>query len=119
LVVFGTLGIMIGGAVTAFGLLAPILAAVLSPIGLIVLAIAGLVAGFVIAYKTSETFRNIVNGAIELVGKAVGGVISLVKDLLAGDWSGAWKRASGWVTSAKDAISKALPAIWDAIKGFV
>jgi hypothetical protein len=34
-----------------------------NPIGLVVLAIAGLVAGLVVAYKRSETFRNIVNGA--------------------------------------------------------
>lgn len=119
LVVFGTLGIMIGGAITAFGILAPVLAAVLSPIGLIVLAIAGLVAGFIIAYRTSETFRDIVNGAIGVVWAVVSEVVGLVKDLLSGDWQGAWDRASGWVESARDAIKTALPKIWDAIKGFV
>lgn len=46
-----------------------------NPIGLIVLAIVALVAAFVIAYKKSETFRNIVQGALHGVvraGKAVG-----------------------------------------------
>lgn len=33
-----------------------------NPIGLVVIAIAALVAGFIIAYKKSETFRKIVNG---------------------------------------------------------
>ncbi|WP_242890283.1 hypothetical protein [Actinomadura litoris] len=42
-----------------------------NPIGLIVLAIAGLVAGLVIAYKKSETFRNIVNGVWAGVRTAV------------------------------------------------
>jgi hypothetical protein len=41
-----------------------------NPIGLVVLAIAALVAGFVIAYKNSETFRNIVQGVFKAVGGA-------------------------------------------------
>lgn len=41
-----------------------------NPIGLIVAAIAALVAGIVIAYKRSETFRNIVDGALRAVGNA-------------------------------------------------
>src|SRR5690606_6058582 len=39
-----------------------------NPIGLIVVAIAALVAGLVLAYKKSETFRNIVHGALSAVG---------------------------------------------------
>lgn len=39
-----------------------------NPIGLVVLAIAALVAGLVIAYNTSEDFRNVVNGAFQAVG---------------------------------------------------
>lgn len=39
-----------------------------NPIGLIVLAIAALVAGFIWAYNESETFRNIVDGALTAVG---------------------------------------------------
>lgn len=41
-----------------------------NPIGLVVVAIAGLVTGLVIAYKKSETFRNIVDGALRAVGAA-------------------------------------------------
>lgn len=47
-----------------------------NPIGLIVLAIAGLAAAFIIAYKKSETFRNIVNGAfgaVKSVAQSVAG----------------------------------------------
>lgn len=39
----------------------------MNPIGLVVIAIAALVAGLVIAYQNSETFRNIVNGAFNSV----------------------------------------------------
>lgn len=41
-----------------------------NPIGLVVLAIAALVAGLVLAYQRSETFRNVVNAAFDAVGAA-------------------------------------------------
>ena len=47
-----------------------------NPIALVVLAIAALVIGMVIAYKKSETFRSIIDGAFRAVGKA----IDFVKD---------------------------------------
>jgi phage-related minor tail protein len=43
------------------------LALTANPIGLVIAAIAGLVVGLVIAYKKSETFRAIVNGAFRAV----------------------------------------------------
>jgi phage-related protein len=52
-----------------------------NPIGLVILAIAALVAGIVIAYKRSETFRNIVNavgGALRTAGVAVWNFIKTV-----------------------------------------
>jgi hypothetical protein len=41
-----------------------------NPVGLVVLAIAGLAAGLVYAYKKSETFRSIVDGAFKAVSTA-------------------------------------------------
>lgn len=41
-----------------------------NPLGVVVLVVAALVAGIVIAYKKSETFRNIVQGAMRAVGAA-------------------------------------------------
>lgn len=41
-----------------------------NPIGLVVVAIAALVAGIVLAYKRSETFREIVNAAFQAIGAA-------------------------------------------------
>lgn len=49
---------------SVFPKLSLVFTALTGPIGLTVLAITGLVTAFVIAYKKSETFRNIVNGAI-------------------------------------------------------
>lgn len=52
----------------------------MNPIGLVVIAIAALVAILVVAYKNSETFRDIVNGAFNAVKDVVMGVYHWVKD---------------------------------------
>jgi len=49
-----------------------------NPIGLVVLAIAALVAGLVLAYQNSETFRRIVDAAFRAVGEVVGVVVDFV-----------------------------------------
>lgn len=59
-----------------------------SPIGLVVLGLTAIAVGLGIAYAKSETFRNVVSGAmdavkgaVDTVGDAVGDVIDWVKDL--------------------------------------
>jgi phage-related protein len=54
----------------------------MNPIGLIVLAIIGLVAAFVIAYKRSETFRNVVDGAFRAIKTVVMNVINFLKPFI-------------------------------------
>ena len=68
----------INAAVRAYTAVQMALNAVMSanPIGLVVLAVAALVAGFIIAYKKSETFRSIVDGAMRGVATA----LDFVKD---------------------------------------
>ncbi len=51
----------------------------LNPIGLIVIAIAALVAGLVLAYRNSETFRRIVNAAFAGVLAAIRAVVDWVR----------------------------------------
>jgi hypothetical protein len=59
-----------------------------NPIGLVVVAIAAFVAGLVLAYNKSETFRTIVNGALDAVKGAFlalgGAALSVIDKLLAG-----------------------------------
>jgi TP901 family phage tail tape measure protein len=47
-----------------------------NPIGLIIIGLVALAAGLVLAYKKSETFRNIVNAAFSAVKKVAGAVIT-------------------------------------------
>jgi len=49
-----------------------------NPIGLIIVAIAGLAAGLIYAYKHSETFRKIVDGSFQAIKGVVGTVVNFI-----------------------------------------
>nr|WP_269668776.1 phage tail tape measure protein [Staphylococcus nepalensis] len=66
-VAFSSLLGPIGQVVTKIPLIAPALGALSGPIGWITLALVGIGTALVVAYKKSETFRNIVNGALSAV----------------------------------------------------
>lgn len=53
-----------------------------NPISIIILAVIGLVAAFVIAYKRSEKFRNIVDGAFRAIKTVVMNVINFLKPFI-------------------------------------
>lgn len=100
-----------------------------NPIGLVVLAIAALVAGLILAYKKSETFRNIVNAAFGAVAKAVGVVVEFIKRhwqtmlaILTGPIGIAvllitknWDKIKAGATAVKDWIADKFTAAKDAI----
>lgn len=79
-----------------------------NPIMLVVVAIAALTAGLVIAYKESETFRNIVNGAFDAVKAVVVGVYEWVRD----NWPLLLAILTGPIGLAVLAITRN----WDTIK---
>lgn len=53
-------------------------ALIANPIGLVVVAIAALVAGLVIAYKRSETFRTIVGGVFNFIREVAAGAFDVI-----------------------------------------
>lgn len=67
-----------------------------NPIGLVITALVALGVGLVLAYKKSETFRNIVNGAFNAVKKAGQAVLSFFK--------GAWGAISSAISGPFRAI---------------
>lgn len=73
-----------------------------NPIVLVIAAIAALVAGFVIAYQKSETFRNIVDGAVRAVGDGAIWVRDRFVDLwnFIRDLPGKIKSAAGSIASS-------------------
>lgn len=71
-----------------------------NPIGLVVIAIVALVAAFVLAWKNSETFRNIVTGAMDAVKGAAMAV---------------WDWISEWFPKLFDIMVKPYVMAWETI----
>lgn len=80
----------------------------MNPIGLVVIALVALGAGLVIAYKKSETFRDIVNGVFNAVRNAVATAIQFMLGL--------FDRYLGGIQAILTAASK-LPFVGDKFRG--
>lgn len=78
-----------------------------NPIGLIIAALAALAAGLVYAYKHSETFRKIVQGAWEGIKKAAAVVVDWFKSYVLPALSAVW-----------EGIKTAIGVAWNIIKGY-
>lgn len=86
-----------------------------NPIGLIIIGIAALVAAFIVAYNTSEDFRNIVNGAIEKVKEVALAVIDWFTGPFAKFWVDLWETCARNVTGFFEAVQR----IWNDLTSFV
>lgn len=111
--IVGGLALAIMGANLAMTILA------LNPVVLTVMAIVGaialLTAGFILAYKKSETFRNIVDG----VFAAVKGYVELVVDYLKGPLMAAWDIVSGAIDAISALIRGDFGAAWEGLKTMI
>lgn len=88
-------------------------AMMMNPIGLVVAALVALGAGLVIAYKKSETFRNIVQGAWSGIKAAAGAVVGWFQNTV---WP-VMRNIFGWIGDKATWLYKnaVLPA-WNGIK---
>lgn len=80
-----------------------------NPIGLVVVALAALVGGLVLAYKKSETFRNIVNsafGAVRKAGQALWGALKVAFNAIRGGLAGVGSSASTLSKLVSGAVGK-------------
>lgn len=82
-----------------------------NPIGLVVTALLALGAGLVAAYKKSETFRNIVDGAWSAIKTVVGAVWNFLRDKVFAPIVNWFKTLGQRATSMKDSIKGA----WDKL----
>src|SRR5699024_4382968 len=94
----------------AKGLVA-VLAAITSPVGLTVLAITGLATAFGIAYAKSETFRNVVSGALNGVKE----VVLIVKDAIVGFVQNLFENIKMFWEENGESVLNAFKNIWNAI----
>ncbi len=79
-----------------------------NPIALVVLAIAGLVAAFVVAYNKSEKFRAIVQKAFEVIKNVAGTVLTAIGNF--------FKKAWEEIQSVWNAVKPYFEQIWNVIK---
>ena len=87
-----------------------------NPIGLVVIAIAGLVAALVVAYKKSETFRNIVNAAWGAIKKAAVAVFGFVAKYIK-TWVDIIRAVLGKVKAVADSVVRFFDRMRDGIVG--
>ena len=85
-----------------------------NPIGLVVIAIAGLVAALVVAYKKSETFRNIVNAAWGAIKTAAVAVFGFVANYIK-TWVVIIRAALGKVKAVADSVVRFFGSMRDGI----
>lgn len=118
----GPLLLILGGVVTSIGALIPVLAAILSPVTLVVVAIAGFVAALVTAYTKSEEFRNKVNevfnavkSIIEVVMEAVS---SYIKEKLE-QIQQFWEENGSQILEACTNVFNAIKAVIEFIMPFI
>ena len=107
-------------ATAAWSAVQAVLNVVLSanPIGLVVLAIAALVGGLIYAYKTSATFRGIVQGAFKGVVAAFGWVWDKAKAVF-GWLKSNWTLILAIITGPIGLAVWAIVAHWDTIKSTI
>lgn len=89
-----------------------------NPIGIVIIAIAGLVAGFIALYKNSETFRNAVNtlwnavkGAFTKIGQIVGNIVKTVGEK--------FTEIKEKIGAVWDGIKEKVSTAWETIKNVV
>jgi TP901 family phage tail tape measure protein len=101
-------------------LLAGAMGVLLSPIGLVALAVAGLVAGFVVAWKRSERFREIVTAVWERVKEAAAQAVAFFKaevwPVLQNGWTVLQERAKKVGAFFKDTLWPMMQAGWETFR---
>lgn len=95
------------------------LALTANPIGLVIIAIAALVAGIIYAYNHSETFRKIVQGAFHAVQIAIEKTVGWLKDVAWPFIQRFWNSISDGAGRVKDTIAGWGKFIIDTFKGVV
>jgi phage-related protein len=105
---------MVSGIVTA-AQMALNLALTMNPIGVVVMAVAGLIAALVLLWNKNEGFRNAVMAAWNAIKDAALAVWGWIKGYLEGVWNG----IKAAVDVVWPAIQKIIEVVWKAIKLYV
>lgn len=112
---------VVKGATIAFTAAQWLLNAALTanPIGIIIVAIGLLIAGLVLAYRNSETFRNIVTGAFRAVAAVASVVWNFIKTAAVAVWSfitGYIRMQIAAIVAVFNAVKAVALFVWNTIK---
>lgn len=118
--VFAALAVVIG--VVLVGAIAAVVAAfatLLSPVILVVAAVAGLAAGVVYAWERFELFRDIVHGVANFMQDTVWPIIQSVIGRIREAFDGLYKAAESMVGLFKALFEGDMAAVWENFKNVV
>ena len=101
----GPLLMILGQIITIAPAVGAAFTAMTGPVGIIIVAIAALVAGLVVLYKKNETFRNFVNKAWPVIKAVVSGSVKAIVAVISGIWS-ALAKVIEWVKRAREWFAK-------------
>lgn len=111
----GGLPAVIAKVTTAAKALWAVLAA--NPVGLIITAVAALVAGFIYLWNNCEGFRDFFLNLWETIKTAISGFV----DWLKGAWASiteTWASITGWLATAKESVATWFSDLWTSITGW-
>lgn len=115
------LGFLVGGvgkAILVLGKLKVLFLALGGPLTLTIAAIAALTAGFVVAYKKSETFRNIVHGVLGWFQNVFWPGMQAVADAFVAAWTAVAAFAQEFLAPIVTAVFEGIMAVGEAFKEF-
>ena len=123
---FGSISTAIGGASGAIGTLGTVLTALTGPVGIVIGAIAGLIAIFATLYTSNEEFRNVVNSTWNEVKSIISGIIEGLKELFKvfvefakQIWSQCGESIVSVITTAFTLITTVIKNTLEVIKGVI
>lgn len=106
--------------------LAPVIAALTGPIGIVIAVIAAVVAGLVTLYNTNEDFRNFVNNAWEAIKNFLISTWEAIKSVASTVWNGlktffetTWNAIKTTVSNVWNGIKTTIETVWNGIKSFI
>jgi phage-related minor tail protein len=92
-----------------------------NPIGIIIAAIAGLVAAFIYLWNTSEDFRNFWIGLWEKIKEVAGTVWEAISGFFSSAWDwikGVWSGAVEWFSGVWEGIKGVFSVVGEVLGGF-
>jgi hypothetical protein len=101
----GPLLVVLGHILTILPALGAAFTVMTGPVGIVIGAIAGLVAVFVTLYKKNETFRNFVNKWWPVIKRVISEAAKQAAHVIAGIW-GALKTTWEWIKKVKDRLAE-------------